>query len=514
MADLIPVAQYLRMSTDHQQYSLENQASVIQKYAEAGGFIVIQTYSDAARSGVSLKRRTGLRQLLKDVVEGSANYRAILAYDVSRWGRFQDTDESAHYEFLCKSAGIPVHYCAEQFANDGSLPSLIMKALKRTMAGEYSRELSVKVRAGQLKLAKLGYKMGGHTPFGLRRQLLDMNGRPKQILAYGERKSIANEHVILVPGPEKEVATVIRIFREFADEHKGPTAIAKGLNEDGIRFVTGSRWDVCTVINVLKNPKYLGMQIWGRTSAFLSGPIVPIPEEQWAVCSNAFEPTISPELFGRAQAEFTRFTHNLTDEQLLERLKPLLAQHGRLSIKLIERSRCCPGATTYHTRFGSMLNVYRRLGYATPELCAHVTSRQRSLLVRSSIISNLMEAFPAAIQVVRKSGRCRPLLRYRRTGLLIAIVVARYCKGKRGDSWRIDAPQNERKRAAIVAFLDADNAAIGSLRVFPRLRFSRLTVRVGTSSEWVCSGQLLERTSDFLKVLHLIRNRPIGMTGH
>ena len=70
---------------------------------------------------------------------GAAPYKAILVYDVSRWGRFQDTDESAHYEFLCKSAGVPVHYCAETFANDGSLPSLIMKALKRTMAGEYGR---------------------------------------------------------------------------------------------------------------------------------------------------------------------------------------------------------------------------------------------------------------------------------------------------------------------------------------------------------------------------------------
>jgi hypothetical protein len=58
------------------------------------------------------------------------------SYDVSRWGRFQDTDEAAHYEFLCKSAGVPIHYCAEAFANDGTLPSLIMKALKRTMAGE------------------------------------------------------------------------------------------------------------------------------------------------------------------------------------------------------------------------------------------------------------------------------------------------------------------------------------------------------------------------------------------
>jgi hypothetical protein len=68
-------------------------------------------------------------------------------------GRFQDTDEAAHNEFVCKSAGIPVHYCAETFGNDGSLPSSIMKALKRAMAGEYSRELSVKVFAGQKRPA-------------------------------------------------------------------------------------------------------------------------------------------------------------------------------------------------------------------------------------------------------------------------------------------------------------------------------------------------------------------------
>src|ERR1700693_4018578 len=156
----IPAAQYRRMSTEHQQYSLENQSAAIQKYAESHGFEVVRTYSDAAKSGLVLKHRIGLRQLLQDVVSGSPAYRVILVYDVSRWGRFQDTDESAHYEFLCKSAGVPVHYCAETFANDGTLASLIMKALKRTMAGEYSRELGVKVYAGQKRLALLGFKLG------------------------------------------------------------------------------------------------------------------------------------------------------------------------------------------------------------------------------------------------------------------------------------------------------------------------------------------------------------------
>lgn len=201
-ANLVPVAQYLRMSTEHQQYSLENQCTMIQEYAKALGFEIVRTYSDVARSGVVLKRRLGLRQLLQDVVaSGASAYKAVLVYDVSRWGRFQDTDESAHYEFLCKSAGVPVHYCAEAFANDGSLPSLIMKALKRTMAGEYSRELGVKVLAGQRRLARLGFKQGGVPGYGLRRKLISGDGAPKQLLASGERKSIATDRVILVPGP-------------------------------------------------------------------------------------------------------------------------------------------------------------------------------------------------------------------------------------------------------------------------------------------------------------------------
>src|SRR6202162_4287917 len=165
----VPVAKYLRMSTEHQQYSLENQSTAIQKYAETYGFEVIHTYSDAAKSGLVLRRRTGLQQLLKDVVGGASGYKAILVFDISRWGRFQDTDESAHYEFLCKSAGVPVHYCAETFANDNTLASLIMKALKRTMAGEYSRDLGVRVFAGMKRLTLLGFKAGGVPGYGLRR---------------------------------------------------------------------------------------------------------------------------------------------------------------------------------------------------------------------------------------------------------------------------------------------------------------------------------------------------------
>jgi len=92
------------------------------------------------------------------------------------------------YEFLCKLAGVPIHYCAETFANDCSLPSSIMKTLKRAMAGEYSRELGVKVIAGQKRLAELGFKQGAFRDTDFRRLLVSANRAPKQVLAHGERK--------------------------------------------------------------------------------------------------------------------------------------------------------------------------------------------------------------------------------------------------------------------------------------------------------------------------------------
>src|SRR5437868_567315 len=114
----VPVAQYLRMSTEDQQYSTENQRVKITDYASHHNFSIVRTYIDPGKSGVVIRYRHGLMELLKDVIGGEANYKAILVYDVSRWGRFQNPDEAAHYEFLCENAGIPIHYCAEQFKND------------------------------------------------------------------------------------------------------------------------------------------------------------------------------------------------------------------------------------------------------------------------------------------------------------------------------------------------------------------------------------------------------------
>src|SRR5437667_2918440 len=192
-------AAYVRMSTEHQQYSTSNQMDVIREYAKRRELEIVKEYSDEGKSGLNIQGRESLAQMLRDVQNGMAQFSCILVYDVSRWGRFQDADESAYYEYICRQAGVSVHYCAEQFENDGSPVSTIVKGVKRAMAGEYSRELSSKVFQGACRLIQLGYKQGGTAGFGLRRMLVDQSGQQKGALKLGEQKSIQTDRVVLVP---------------------------------------------------------------------------------------------------------------------------------------------------------------------------------------------------------------------------------------------------------------------------------------------------------------------------
>jgi DNA invertase Pin-like site-specific DNA recombinase len=231
-------AQYVRMSTDYQIYSTQNQADAIARYAAERNITIVRSYSDEGRSGLRLDDRHALKQLISDVLLGRADFGLILVYDVSRWGRFQDTDESAHYEFICKEAGVRIEYCAEGFQNDGSLMSSVIKNLKRAMAGEYSRELSTKVFAAQCRLVKMGFWQGGAPGFGLRRQLIDENGNPKGLLARGQRKHLQTDRVILLPGPPNELELVRDVFSQFAIEQKPESRIARDLNRKGLLTIT------------------------------------------------------------------------------------------------------------------------------------------------------------------------------------------------------------------------------------------------------------------------------------
>jgi hypothetical protein len=51
---MVRAAQYLRMSTEHQTYSIDNQKDAIRDYADIMGYDIVATYEDAGRSGLNL----------------------------------------------------------------------------------------------------------------------------------------------------------------------------------------------------------------------------------------------------------------------------------------------------------------------------------------------------------------------------------------------------------------------------------------------------------------------------
>ncbi|MDO4705206.1 MAG: recombinase family protein [Comamonadaceae bacterium] len=359
-------AQYVRMSTEHQKYSTENQSEKIREYADRRNIEIVCTYADEGKSGLRIDGRQALQQLISDVQCGNADFQIILVYDVSRWGRFQDADESAYYEYICRRAGIEVAYCAEQFENDGSSVSTIVKGVKRAMAGEYSRELSAKVFAGQCRLIELGFRQGGPAGFGLRRVLVDQSGAIKGQLSRGERKSLQTDRVILQPGPDEEVAIVNQMYRWFVEDGLFESEIAARLNAQGIQTDLGREWTRATVREVLSNEKYVGNNVYNRRSFKLKKLRVLNQPGMWIRKEGAFAGIVPADLFFTAQGILRARAHRFSDEELIDKLRRLFQQRGYLSGLIIDEAEGLPSAAAYAHRFGGLIRAYQAVGF-TPD---------------------------------------------------------------------------------------------------------------------------------------------------
>ena len=499
----VPAAQYLRMSTEHQQYSLKNQSAAIHAYAEAMGFTIIRTYVDEGKSGLLLKSREALQQLLCDVVSGAANYKAILVYDVSRWGRFQDADEAAHYEFLCRHASIQIHYCAEAFASNCSLSNSLMKTLKRVMAAEYSRELSLKVQEGTKRIAESGFRTGGSPAYGLRRMLVSYNREPKHLLARGERKSIQSDRVILEPGPENEVNCVRDIFRMFTQEHKWPAAIAAELRRQGIAYNGARRtaWYAEAISRILKNPNYCGCSVFGRSTFRLRSRRTINPRSLWSVTKGAWQPIVDQETFDRAQYLFHNQTIYKTDADLLADLQRLLKERGSLSEQLVNESPDLPSIEPYVRRFGSLSEAFERVGYIGSHL-APTRANRKARTMRSQIVQQIIRTDPTRIALVQPDGHFRP--RFRVLGVLVSLYLCRCSSQSNGQLyWIINPIGRERNCIALIVRLNPGNESIMDMFIVPDTR-SRRRYRLPQDDAWLKQGKKLDSVKDFLKDVEFI----------
>ncbi len=460
------------MSTEHQQYSTENQAARIREYATRRGIEIVRTYADAGKSGLRIDGRASLQQLIKDVESGTADFTIILVYDVSRWGRFQDADESAYYEYRCRRAGIEVAYCAEQFENDGSPVSTIVKGVKRAMAGEYSRELSAKVFAGQCRLIELGFRQGGPAGYGLRRVLIDQNGSMKAELRRGEHKSLQTDRVILMPGPEEEVRTVNQMYHWFIDEGLVESEIAARLNAMGLRTDLDREWTRGSVHEVLTNEKYIGNNVYNRTSFKLKKLRVQNSPDMWIKKEGAFEPIVPPEVFYTALGIIRARAHRYSNEELIERLRTLYQNRGFLSGLIIDETDGMPSSSIYAHRFGSLIRAYQIVGF-TPDRDYRYLETNKFLRRFYPEIVHQTESQIALLGGVVRRDSATDLLRIN-DEFSISVVLAR-CRIPRSGRlhWKVRFDTSLAPDITVAVRLNQANQAALDYYLLPRLDFGQ-----------------------------------------
>jgi len=501
--NIIPAAQYLRMSDEAQQYSLDNQRTAIQEYAARYGFAVVETYADAGKSGVIATNRTGLRQLLADVVNGDAKYKAILVYDVSRWGRFVDNDEAAHYEFLCSSSGIPLHYCAEQFSNDGTVASSLLKAVKRSMATEFSRELGEKVFRGKSRLVQMGYWVGGVAGYGYRRLMVSADGKPKQLMRLGESKNLTTDRVILVPGPKEQVECVKRIFSEVL-KGKGCTVIARDLNQNGILHY-GKLWTHQDVFDIVTHPKYAGWNVWHRSTARLRSKEQRVDSADWITRKGSFAPIVDQKTFDRAQAMLPRHADSLwSNEEILQKLRGLLAEKGRLTETLILKTTGMPNPKTLAAHFGSYRRAYEAAGYKPPkEEGFRYEQCKRTLCLRQTVVKKIKEMFPKNVEITHASHRSHAVLQIDHS-FLVSMLFCRQ-KRRRGKlHWVVEPHPAERGNMTLLCKMNRLHNQVLGFYLFPHMNEYR-SHRSFRNDPWLRTGIKVRSLSEFYQAATGIR---------
>ncbi len=344
---LRPAVGYLRRSTNRQEQSLEDQESAIKRYAGQHGFEILRFYTDDAISGTSTEARKAFQSLLKDAQGDTCDFRAVLVYDIKRFGRV-DNDEAGHYRYLLRKHRIDVVYVSEGFQGDDT--DDLLRPVKQWQARQESRDLSKVSIRGLLSLSQGGWWMGGLPPYGYDLLYHDGSGRPYQKVRFmpsgekhvysmegahlrtlppRERLSTAkSDRARLVPSAPDRVRTVQRIFEMYNDLGMGLRAIASHLNAEGIpspgcanpKANLDRTWCLSSVRGILNNSVYTGDLTWNKRTQgkfhriangqaqkreTLHRAVEKNGKKDWIVVPNAHEPLVPRDLFHRAQARRT-----------------------------------------------------------------------------------------------------------------------------------------------------------------------------------------------------------------
>jgi hypothetical protein len=307
--------------------------------------------------------------------------------------------------------------------------------------------------------------------------LIDQNGQKKAVLKMGEHKSLQTDRVVLVRGPDEEVKTVQWIYQTFITEGKLEPEIAALLNTQGVVTDFGRAWTRGTVHQVLTNEKYIGNNVYHRTSFKLKQKHVVNSPEKWIRADGVFEGVIEPERFFKAQELILARSQKFTDEEMLDKLRGLLNQHGRISGIMIDEREDLPSSAAFRHRFGSLVSAYRLIGY-DPHIDYSFIEINRKLRkqhpeIVTSVIRQIETLGASASWDEKTELLCL------NNELRVSIVLCRHTTTFAGSSrWVIRLDASLKPDITIAVRMDATNDAIRDYYLLPGIDMTWENLRV------------------------------------
>jgi len=237
---------YARVSSERQkeERTIGSQSAALIEYAQNEGYMVPEEwiFQDEGYSGASLVR-PGLERLRDLAAEGQIE--ALLVYSPDRLSR-----KYAYQVLLC-----------EEFVRCG-VDAVFIKSAKATtpeeelllqfqgMIAEYERaQIAERSRRGKRYRAKAG-------------SVNVLSGAPYGYWYHKKTETSAAYYELI----EKEAEVVRKVYKVYTEDGLSIGAIARLLNDQGIRTRTGkSRWERSTVWGMLRNPAYKGTACFGKT---------------------------------------------------------------------------------------------------------------------------------------------------------------------------------------------------------------------------------------------------------
>lgn len=278
--DLIRVVAYCRVSTDSEDQlnSYNSQKAyytdLIQKNKD---WVFAGIYADEAITGTQVTHREDFQRMINDCMNGQIDM--VITKSISRFAR--NTLDTLKYVRLLKEKNIAVYFEDEKI-NTLTMDGELLLVVLSSVAQQEVENISANV--------KKGLKMKMH-----RGELVGFQG----CLGYDyhpEDKTITVN--------EEEAKIVRYIFNRYI-EGAGGAIIGKELENLGYKTKYGnSTWVPTTVLGIIKNEKYKGDLLLGKT--FTVDPISKrrlenMGEEDKFYIRNHHEPIISEEVFEKAQ---------------------------------------------------------------------------------------------------------------------------------------------------------------------------------------------------------------------